>query len=168
MTKLRFLLLGAAAALVFGQTSGIGAETEKSFVYTAADEVQFKSPLGIGPAQAVLFGDPSKPGVYVVRVRFPPGHHSNPHFHSRDRHAVVVEGVWWNGVGDTLDFKGAAGDGRLLCAASGWRRALGRRRRRGGRHPDHWRRAGGDGAGGGAGRAAGLLAEAEVSARPFR
>ncbi len=44
--------------------------------------------------------------------------------------------------------KGAAGDGRLLCAASGWRRALGRRRRRGGRHPDHWRRAGGDGAGG--------------------
>ncbi|HEY8066173.1 MAG TPA: cupin domain-containing protein [Methylosinus sp.] len=107
MNKLRFLLLGAAAALVIGQTSGIGAETEKSFVYTAADEVQFKSPLGIGPAQAVLSGDPSKPGVYVVRVRFPPGHHSNPHFHSRDRHAVVVEGVWWNGVGDVLDFKKA-------------------------------------------------------------
>jgi quercetin dioxygenase-like cupin family protein len=107
MTKLRFLLAGAAAAAVLGQTLPIGAEPEKSFVYKPADEVQFKSPFGVGPAQAVLFGDPSKPGVYVVRVRFPPGHHSNPHFHSRDRHAVVVSGTWWNGVGEELDFKKA-------------------------------------------------------------
>jgi quercetin dioxygenase-like cupin family protein len=43
----------------------------------------------------------------VIRVRFPPGAHSNPHFHSRDRHATVIKGVWWNGVGEELDFNKA-------------------------------------------------------------
>jgi quercetin dioxygenase-like cupin family protein len=40
-------------------------------------------------------------------VRFPPGAHSNPHFHSQDRHATVIKGVWWNGVGEELDFNKA-------------------------------------------------------------
>ncbi len=43
----------------------------------------------------------------MIRVRFPPGAHSNPHFHSRDRHATVIKGVWWNGVGEELDFNKA-------------------------------------------------------------
>jgi quercetin dioxygenase-like cupin family protein len=42
-----------------------------------------------------------------VRVKFPPGAHSNPHFHSQDRHATVIKGVWWNGVGEELDFNKA-------------------------------------------------------------
>jgi quercetin dioxygenase-like cupin family protein len=61
----------------------------------------------VGPQQALLFGDPSKPGVYVIRVRFPPGFHSNPHFHSQDRHATVIKGTWWNGTGEELDFNKA-------------------------------------------------------------
>ena len=59
------------------------------------------------PDQAVLFGDPSKPGMYVIRVKFPPGTHSNPHHHSQDRHVTVIKGIWWMGVGDKLDFKKA-------------------------------------------------------------
>ncbi len=77
------------------------------FLRIGSSEVHFKSPLGIGPEQAVLFGDPSKPGLYVIRVRFPPGAHSNPHFHSKDRHATVLKGVWWNGNGEELDFNKA-------------------------------------------------------------
>ena len=42
-------------------------------IHITPEQVPFKSPFGAGPAQAVLFGDPSKPGVYVIRVRFPPG-----------------------------------------------------------------------------------------------
>src|SRR5881628_3798424 len=34
---------------------------------------------------AVLFGDPSKPGPYVVRVKWLPGNMSRPHFHPNDR-----------------------------------------------------------------------------------
>jgi quercetin dioxygenase-like cupin family protein len=107
MKKIGFILAGALAATVAGAGAELGAEPDKAFVYTPPEEIQFKSPFGVGPDQAVLFGDPSKPGLYVVRVRFPPGAHSNPHFHSRDRHATVIKGVWWNGVGETLDFKQA-------------------------------------------------------------
>ncbi|MBY6241366.1 cupin domain-containing protein [Methylosinus sp. Sm6] len=100
MKTIAFILTGALAATCAQAI----AEPDKPFIYTPPEDVAFKSPFGVGPDQAVLYGDPSKPGLYVVRVRFPPGAHSNPHFHSKDRHAVVLKGVWWNGVGETLDF----------------------------------------------------------------
>jgi quercetin dioxygenase-like cupin family protein len=82
-------------------------ESAKDFIYLPSEEVHFKSAVGVGPEQAVIFGDPSKPGIYVVRVHFPPGFHSYPHFHSQDRHAVVIKGTWWNGTGEKLDFNNA-------------------------------------------------------------
>jgi quercetin dioxygenase-like cupin family protein len=106
MKPIRAAALLIVVAMPVG-ASRVAAESDKPFVYTQPEEVQFKSPLGVGPAQAVVFGDPSKEGVYVVRVRFPPGAHSNPHFHSKDRHATVIKGVWWNGTGEELDFRKA-------------------------------------------------------------
>lgn len=87
--------------------SAVAADSDGHFVYIQPDEVGFKSPLGVGPQQALIFGDPSKEGIYVIRVKFPPGTHSNPHFHSKDRHATVIKGVWWNGTGGDLDFRKA-------------------------------------------------------------
>jgi hypothetical protein len=40
-------------------------------------EIEFKAPLSPGSQTAVLYGDPTKPGVYVQRTKFPtrhPGH----------------------------------------------------------------------------------------------
>ena len=54
---------------------------------------------------AVIAGDPSKEGVYVVRVKFPPGLMSRPHYHPDDRYAIVIKGTWWTGTGDTFDPK---------------------------------------------------------------
>jgi len=51
----------------------------------------------------VLFGDPSKPGPYVVRLRWFPGNMSRPHFHPNDRFFVVLSGTWWMGTGTTFD-----------------------------------------------------------------
>lgn len=82
----------------------VSAQTNDGFIEILPEQVPFKSPFGAGPSQAVLFGDPSKPGVYVVRNRFPPGAHSNPHFHTQDRHVTVIKGVWWMGTGKELDF----------------------------------------------------------------
>lgn len=50
---------------------------------------------GKGSQSARLFGDPSKPGIYGVLIRWEPGHNSTPHFHSTDRYAYVVSGSWW-------------------------------------------------------------------------
>lgn len=99
---------GAAALACALYAPVIVAQTTDGFLRILPEQTPFKSPLGAGPSQAILYGDPSKPGVYVVRNKFPPGAHSNPHFHSQDRHATVIKGVWWTGVGETLDFKTAA------------------------------------------------------------
>jgi hypothetical protein len=53
--------------------------------------------------QAVLFGDPSKPGPYVIRIKWLAGNFSKPHFHNNDRFFVVISGTWWVGTGDKFD-----------------------------------------------------------------
>src|SRR5271170_6945896 len=58
---------------------------------------------GNGMRQALLFGDPSKPGIYGVLIEWEPGHFSHPHFHSTDRYAYVVSGTWWVSSSTTWD-----------------------------------------------------------------
>jgi hypothetical protein len=52
---------------------------------------------------AILYGDPSKPGLYVVRYRWKAGNMSRPHFHPNDRLIVVLSGTWWVGTGEVFD-----------------------------------------------------------------
>lgn len=73
--------------------------------------VQFQTPSDIKwvrnaagtNEQAILFGDPTKSGPYVMRLRWLPGNMSRPHFHENDRHFVVISGTWWLGSGDKFD-----------------------------------------------------------------
>jgi quercetin dioxygenase-like cupin family protein len=57
-------------------------------------------PDGLGFKTAIVDGDPSKPGIYVIQVKFPPGVMSKPHFHKEDRHAMVIKGTWYTGEGE--------------------------------------------------------------------
>jgi quercetin dioxygenase-like cupin family protein len=67
-------------------------------------DVQYKAPLAGGLQVAVLYGDPSKPGVYVVRIKAPPGYKSNPHFHTDEyRGVVVISGTLYFAVSDVRD-----------------------------------------------------------------
>lgn len=50
----------------------------------------------------LVFGDPSKPGMYIIRNRFAPGQMSRPHFHDQDRYVTVIKGTWWTGEGDVF------------------------------------------------------------------
>lgn len=56
-----------------------------------------------GAAQAVLVGDPSKPGLYIVFTKWHPHHMSHPHFHPNDRYITVLSGTWWVGTGTKYD-----------------------------------------------------------------
>jgi quercetin dioxygenase-like cupin family protein len=50
------------------------------------------------------FGDPTKPGVYVQRTKFPPGTKVMPHWHPDEwRTAVVLSGTLYFGVGEQCD-----------------------------------------------------------------
>ena len=55
---------------------------------------------GSGVERATIDGDPNKPGLYVIRVKFPPGTMSLNHYHPEDRHVVVLKGTWYTGTGD--------------------------------------------------------------------
>lgn len=52
---------------------------------------------------AVLYGDPNKPGLYIVLTKWHPHHMSRPHFHPNDRFITVLSGTWWVGTGTKYD-----------------------------------------------------------------
>ena len=56
-----------------------------------------------GMRVVMLYGDPSKPGPYVARIKWLPGNMSRPHFHQNDRFFAVISGTWWMGTGETFD-----------------------------------------------------------------
>lgn len=52
---------------------------------------------------AVLVGQPSEAGPYMVRVKVPPGVKLMPHRHPEDRIYTVISGVFYIGLGDQFD-----------------------------------------------------------------
>jgi hypothetical protein len=71
--------------------------------------------------QAILYGDPEKPGFYVVLTRWEPNRMSRPHFHQNDRFIYVVSGTWWVGWGKKYD-----PDSTYPIAAGGFVRHIGK------------------------------------------
>jgi len=68
-----------------------------------ADIRWVENPAVPGLKVALLYGNPPNPGLYVIRVRFPPGTMSPPHFHPEERQIVVLKGTWWVGSGPKWD-----------------------------------------------------------------
>ena len=58
--------------------------------FTVPSEIKWGQNAAGTNESAVLFGDPSKPGPYVVRSKWLPGNMSRPHFHPNDRFFVVT------------------------------------------------------------------------------
>jgi hypothetical protein len=56
-----------------------------------------------GSAVAVLYGDPTKPGLYILLNKWHPHHNSHPHFHVNDRFITVLSGTWWVNTGSKYD-----------------------------------------------------------------
>ena len=87
---------GCLAGAVIFSVSAAGQNEQKvppGFVRLDADEIK------VGP----IFGDPSKPGIYVTRARFMPGQGSRPHYHDQDRYITVIKGTWWVALGPEAD-----------------------------------------------------------------
>ena len=77
------------------QASGV-----KEFLRLAPKDIKWvEDSDGSGVQRATLFGDPTKPGIYVQRIRFPRGVMSLPHYHAEDRHLIVISGTWYTGTG---------------------------------------------------------------------
>ena len=56
------------------------------------------------PQHVTLFGDPSQPGLYVDRIKFPPGMKVMPHWHPDTvRTVLVMSGTFYFAVGEQWD-----------------------------------------------------------------
>ena len=98
-------LLGACAILEPVASSGV---TDAGFIRVSPGQVQWRERPGwLGVQSAVIAGDPSKAGIYVERVKFPPYVMSRPHTHRHDRHVTVLKGTWYTGTGSAWDPKQA-------------------------------------------------------------
>ena len=77
---------------------------EKGFVTLQLGEEKWEEYPSIpGIQRMTVYGDPSKPGLYLIRVRFSPGVMSMPHFHPEDRLVTVLKGTWWMGEGPNFE-----------------------------------------------------------------
>lgn len=104
MTRVTRALAFAACVLLLAATLGSAQQVDsKAVEFVAPDQIKWVRNEAAGNETAVLFGDPSKEGPYVVRLRWLPGHMSRPHFHQNDRFFVVISGTWWLGTGDTFN-----------------------------------------------------------------
>src|SRR5215471_14947106 len=63
-------------------------------------------PSGTGAEQAILVGDPSKQGLYVVLQKWLPHNNSRPHSHPNDRYITVLSGTWWVNTGAKYEPEG--------------------------------------------------------------
>lgn len=59
--------------------------------------------LPAGAEAAVLFGDPSKKGLFALRLKVPSGYAIPPHTHPADEVVTVISGATNLGMGKTAD-----------------------------------------------------------------
>jgi quercetin dioxygenase-like cupin family protein len=69
------------------------------------EDVEWKPFAAFPPSArlAVLVGEPSEAGPYVIRVKVPFGVKLMPHRHPEDRIYTVLSGVFYIGLGDRFD-----------------------------------------------------------------
>ena len=79
--------------------------TPKAFGEILPEDINWMPFAAFPPAArlAVMVGDVTKPGPYVVRVKLPGGVQLMPHAHPEDRIYTVISGVFYIGLGKTFD-----------------------------------------------------------------
>lgn len=111
--------LVAAGVIAATSTSAVGAQDAAkkqtpakpnapaaAHVIMTPDKIQWgPAPPSLPPgAQAALLdGDPSKAGLFVIRLKFPDGYRIPPHWHPTDEHVVVVAGTFMAAMGSKAD-----------------------------------------------------------------
>ncbi|HLJ39498.1 MAG TPA: cupin domain-containing protein [Steroidobacteraceae bacterium] len=103
-TRLLPMIALCAGATLLAVAADRSSHSEPGFVRLTPEEIRWQDiPDGHGAQIATIAGDPSKPGLYVQRVRFPPHVMDRPHWHPGDRYVTVVKGTWFTGTGATFD-----------------------------------------------------------------
>jgi quercetin dioxygenase-like cupin family protein len=75
-------------------------------VLSAPKDLKWGDPPAVfakGASFTVVSGDPSKEGLFVVRLKMPAGYMIKPHWHPADEHVTVISGTFALGMGEKFD-----------------------------------------------------------------
>ena len=103
--KIELPALTIAVALA-GIASAAPADTMDGHTIIAPQEIKWgpaPAVLPPGAEAAVLFGDPSKEGLFALRLKLPEGYSVPPHMHPVDEVVTVISGTFSLGMGETAD-----------------------------------------------------------------
>ena len=86
-------------------TSRIHQPDQDAFRSVLPEEIEWKPFPAFPPSArlAIVVGEPSEPGPYVIRVMLPAGVKLMPHQHPEDRVYTVISGVFYIGLGSRFD-----------------------------------------------------------------
>lgn len=102
-SRARRYFLAAASMLVFFLGTAKATDLNPAALsFKMPNQIQWEEEAN-GAKTAVLLGDPSKEGLYIILVKWLPHRMSHPHFHPHDRFITVISGTWWVGTGNKFD-----------------------------------------------------------------
>ena len=90
-------LAGVALAHDTGNIDGLKELAPEEIVFR--DDPAFPN----GGQTALLHGDPDKPGLFVLRIKFPPNYVVPPHTHPGFETVTVLSGAMGSGMGEKAD-----------------------------------------------------------------
>jgi quercetin dioxygenase-like cupin family protein len=96
----------AASAERAGSPAMEATMSQPEHILLPSADMQWQDAPPVLPAGAevtALEGDPSKPGPFTLRLRFPADYRIPPHFHPADEHVTVISGTFALGMGDAFD-----------------------------------------------------------------
>jgi quercetin dioxygenase-like cupin family protein len=104
----KMLLAAAAIAMVLAAITFAmtwADKAKKEVVGLTPDQVRWFTPSYYkdGRQRAQLFGDSSKGGAWIDRVKIPSGMRALAHTHPQDELVTVIEGTWYLGEGERFD-----------------------------------------------------------------
>lgn len=107
------VMLAVVLAMVLSLTGAVpvGADDAPHGMYTPDSIKWGDAPPTFpkGAKVAVLYGDPSKDGLFVVRVKLPANYKIPAHSHPTDEIVTVLSGTFMVGMGDKLAPKAVRG-----------------------------------------------------------
>ena len=100
---MKFTCIVFAAALSF---SSLAALAQDNHTMVQPDQIKWaKAPVVLPPGAevAVLYGDPSKEGLFAMRLKLPDGYKIAPHTHPAIEAVTVISGTFKLGMGETAE-----------------------------------------------------------------
>jgi quercetin dioxygenase-like cupin family protein len=104
--EMKLVVIGALIALLLSTGSTLAADEIDAHKVFLPQDIHW----GAGPASlpaaaqmAVLYGDPQKPGAFVMRMKLPRGYKIAPHMHNQPEILTVISGSLDLGLGPAAD-----------------------------------------------------------------